>query len=150
MKVASPKTSSPAGGVGMAHAAYPDSADARDRWIVSRRPARRALDPMRPHAFLLEEERADSGEVLPVATVFLTNRECPWRCLMCDLWKNTLTESVPPGAIAAQIDCALAGMAKQCSAGFQPASPDDIPAASSSRRRRPSPDSPAGMPAPRQ
>jgi len=57
---------------------------------------------------------------------------------------------VPPGAIPAQIDCALAGMAKQCSAGFQPASPDDIPAASSSRRRRPSPDSPAGMPAPRQ
>ena len=28
----------------------------------------------------------------PVATILLTNRECPWRCLMCDLWQNTLEE----------------------------------------------------------
>ncbi|HVY94540.1 MAG TPA: radical SAM protein, partial [Bryobacteraceae bacterium] len=47
------------------------------------------------------------GEIVPVATVFLTNRECPWRCLMCDLWKNTLAESVPAGAIPEQIDFAL-------------------------------------------
>jgi hypothetical protein len=44
---------------------------------------------------------------VPVATVFLTNRECPWRCLMCDLWRNTLAETVPLGAIPAQIDYAL-------------------------------------------
>jgi len=43
-----------------------------------------------------------------VATVFLTNRECPFRCLMCDLWQNTLEETVPAGAIARQIDVALA------------------------------------------
>ncbi|MEK6302949.1 MAG: radical SAM protein [Acidobacteriota bacterium] len=42
-----------------------------------------------------------------MATVFLTNRECPWRCLMCDLWINTLAEAVPEGAIPAQIDYAL-------------------------------------------
>lgn len=42
-----------------------------------------------------------------MATLFLTNRECPWRCLMCDLWQNTLTESVAPGAIPEQIDFAL-------------------------------------------
>lgn len=47
------------------------------------------------------------GRAVDVATVFLTNRECPWRCLMCDLWKNTLEETVPPGAIAAQIRHAL-------------------------------------------
>ena len=46
---------------------------------------------LRPYAFFVEEERSASGEVVPVATVFLTNRECPWRCLMCDLWKNTLS-----------------------------------------------------------
>jgi archaeosine synthase beta-subunit len=45
--------------------------------------------------------------VEPVATIFLTNRECPFRCLMCDLWRNTLTETVPVGAIPAQIDHAL-------------------------------------------
>ena len=45
--------------------------------------------------------------MVDVATLFLTNRECPYRCLMCDLWKNTLTETVPIGAIPAQIDYAL-------------------------------------------
>jgi len=55
----------------------------------------------------VEDERAASGEIVPVATVFLTNRECPWRCLMCDLWRNTLTETVPVDAIPAQIDYAL-------------------------------------------
>jgi hypothetical protein len=59
----------------------------------------------------VEEERAASGEIVPVATVFLTNRECPWRCLMCDLWRNTLAEGVPAGAIPAQIDFALERLA---------------------------------------
>jgi uncharacterized Fe-S cluster-containing MiaB family protein len=48
-----------------------------------------------------------SGAVVPVATIFLTNRECPWRCLMCDLWRNTLVDSVPAGAIPEQIEFAL-------------------------------------------
>ena len=26
--------------------------------------------------------------------LLLANRECPWRCLMCDLWKNTFAETV--------------------------------------------------------
>ena len=46
--------------------------------------------------------------MVPIATIFLTNRECPWRCVMCDLWRNTLNTSVPQGAITAQIDFALA------------------------------------------
>ena len=47
------------------------------------------------------------AKLFPVATILLTNRECPWRCLMCDLWKNTLSETVPVGAIPAQIEFAL-------------------------------------------
>jgi radical SAM enzyme (TIGR01210 family) len=86
---------------------YPERAAARDAWIVARRPPRKELDPARPYAFFVEEECSASGEVVPVATIFLTNRECPWRCLMCDLWQNTLTESVPVRAIPAQIDYAL-------------------------------------------
>jgi radical SAM enzyme (TIGR01210 family) len=86
---------------------YPETAAERDRWILSQRPERRILDPRQPYAFLLENERAASGEVVPIATIFLTNRECPWRCLMCDLWRNTLTESVPSGAIPEQIAFAL-------------------------------------------
>ena len=77
-------------------------------WITAQRPARPAnLDPFKPHAFFSEEERTDSGRIVPTATILLTNKECPWRCLMCDLWKNTLTDTVPPGAIPQQIDFAL-------------------------------------------
>lgn len=86
---------------------YPQAARERDRWILSRRPARNVVDPRTPFAFVLEEERAESGEVVRVATIFLTNRECPWRCVMCDLWRTTLAETVPAGAIPAQIDYAL-------------------------------------------
>jgi uncharacterized Fe-S cluster-containing MiaB family protein len=78
-----------------------------DAWIVERRPARNAVDPLRPYAFFAERERSRDGRIVVVNTIFLTNRECPWRCLMCDLWKNTLTDSVPVGAIPAQIEYAL-------------------------------------------
>lgn len=81
-----------------------------DEWIVSRRGLRNPVDPKRPYHFLIDHERTASGEIVPVATIFLTNRECPWRCLMCDLWKNTLTQSVSAGDIPSQIEFALAGL----------------------------------------
>ena len=56
--------------------------------IVTRRPARNAVDPKRPYAWLSELECNTSREIVNIATVFLTNRECPFRCLMCDLWKK--------------------------------------------------------------
>jgi archaeosine synthase beta-subunit len=86
---------------------YPARAAERDAWILSRRPARENRDPYLPYEYFVEEECATGGSVQPVATIFLTNRECPFRCLMCDLWRNTLSETVPPGAIPAQIDHAL-------------------------------------------
>jgi radical SAM enzyme (TIGR01210 family) len=100
---------------------------------------RRLLSPERPHAFFIEQERSETGDVVPLATVILINRECPWRCIYCDLWKNTLTETVPPGAIPAQIDFALAQLRKEqprqiklYNAGsfFDPMAipPDDFPA----------------------
>ncbi len=78
-----------------------------DREILVARPARNAVDPLRPYAFLVEPEAAAGGRVVDVATVFLTNRECPFRCLMCDLWKNTTQQTVPAGAIPQQIRYAL-------------------------------------------
>jgi len=74
---------------------------------LERRGARNVLDPWRPYAFLVEAETGPDGEAVDVATLFLTNRECPYRCLMCDLWQNTLETTVPEGAIAAQIRYAL-------------------------------------------
>lgn len=89
-------------------AAYPSRAAERDAWIVSRRPPRHAVSAERPYAFFVEDEVDATGAVQRVATIFLTNRECPYHCLMCDLWQNTLRHTVPVGAIARQIDVALA------------------------------------------
>ncbi len=79
-----------------------------DADILAARPPKLPLDPWRPYAYLVEPERTASGRVEDVATIFLTNQECPFRCTMCDLWKYTLDERVPVGAIPAQINHALA------------------------------------------
>lgn len=71
--------------------------------IVARRGDRNSVDPRRPYAYLVEPECNAQGKIVDVATLFLTNRECPFRCLMCDLWKNTLMDSVAVGDIPEQI-----------------------------------------------
>ena len=81
--------------------------DIDDRWIIEHRGARNDVNPHSAYAALVEPERTSAGEVEDVATVFITNRECPYKCLMCDLWKNTTIERVPDGAIADQIEQAL-------------------------------------------
>jgi radical SAM enzyme (TIGR01210 family) len=68
---------------------------------------RATLDPWKPWNFFAEEERSADGALLAVNALFLTNRECPWRCVMCDLWKNTLDQDTPAGAIPRQIEHAL-------------------------------------------
>jgi radical SAM enzyme (TIGR01210 family) len=87
---------------------YPARVSERNAWILSRRGQRNSLDPFRPYASLYEEETGEEGFPISTATLFLTNKECPFRCLMCDLWQNTLTETVPSGAIPHQIRHALA------------------------------------------
>ena len=94
-----------------ASVAYPARPAERDRWVLARRGPRNAVDPSRAAAAFVEEERTESGSAVPVATLFLVNRECPWRCLMCDLWKTTTEATVPKGAVPAQILRALATLA---------------------------------------
>jgi radical SAM enzyme (TIGR01210 family) len=84
---------------------YPDHN--QTAWIIAQRTDRSLADPFKPHGFFLERERCSSGRILVSGGIFLTNKECPWHCLMCDLWKNTLTHTVPAGAIPRQIDYAL-------------------------------------------
>lgn len=78
-----------------------------DDWILSRRGKKNKVNPFRPYAYFVEKERTVSGSVEDTAVIFLTNSECPYRCLMCDLWKNTTNEPVPAGAIPGQIEWAL-------------------------------------------
>ncbi|HAY81849.1 MAG TPA: radical SAM protein [Planctomycetaceae bacterium] len=75
--------------------------------ILQLRGPKNDVSPQIPYAFSCEPERSHAGNIVDVATVFLTNRECPFQCLMCDLWKNTLDASVPVGAIPRQIEYAI-------------------------------------------
>ena len=81
-----------------------------DRQVVELREPKAILDPARAYAAHWEEERDDSGALTSTAVIFLTNRECPFRCVMCDLWVNTLDDVVPEGMIAEQIRVALASL----------------------------------------
>jgi archaeosine synthase beta-subunit len=81
-----------------------------DEFVVQHRFPKPLLDPHRAYAAIWEEELDDRGALAPTAVVFLTNKECPFRCVMCDLWVNTLDATVPRGAIAAQIRTALADL----------------------------------------
>jgi archaeosine synthase beta-subunit len=86
---------------------YPEAARARDLFVVERRAPRSSPDPWRHQGLLVEDERSEDGPVARVVTIFLTGRECRWRCAMCDLWRYTIPGDTPRGAIPAQLDQAL-------------------------------------------
>ncbi|MEE2947194.1 MAG: radical SAM protein [Verrucomicrobiota bacterium] len=92
---------------------YPELPADRSQWILQQREEKNPLNPSRPYAWLLEKERSVEGRLVDGLTVFLTNKECPWHCLMCDLWQNTLDETVQTGAIIEQIDHALVEAEKE-------------------------------------
>lgn len=73
----------------------------------SRSEGKRPVDPWRPNGWLWEEERRGDGALTAVLTVFLAGAECPFRCVFCDLWRQTLDGPTPPGAIPTQIEHAL-------------------------------------------
>lgn len=76
--------------------------------VLRLRPPRQAVTLGRPYAAFVEPELSAGGTLDRVATLFLTNRECPFHCVFCDLWQHTTTEMVPVGEIPRQIDVALA------------------------------------------
>ena len=78
-----------------------------DAAILAARGPRAAVDPGSPYASLVEPEWTTEGVVEDVATIFVTNAECPCRCLVCDLWKYTTERNAPPAPVAEQVEAAL-------------------------------------------
>ena len=76
-------------------------------WILSHRGQKNKIEFGRPYDLVVEKERRPNGRVEDTAIIFLSNKECSFKCLMCDLWKNTSDESVPVGAIPDQIEWSL-------------------------------------------
>jgi len=79
-----------------------------DREIVAARGPRSRLDPTKPYACFVEREYSSAGAVEEVAAIFITNKECPFRCVFCDLWRNTLPDRIADGLVAGQVEWALA------------------------------------------
>lgn len=75
--------------------------------ITNLRPAKKSTDPWRPYGWLHEKEPDADGIIQTVNTIFLTNKECSFKCVMCDLWKDTLDTPTPEGAIPGQIRLGL-------------------------------------------
>ena len=86
--------------------AYPDAPAARDRFIIDLRGPRPQHNPRRFQGLSIEDEPTERGDVARVGTIFLTGRECPWRCAMCDLWRFTIRDDTPAGAIPEQVAAA--------------------------------------------
>ena len=85
---------------------YPGTPAERDRFVIDLRGPRPQHDPRRYQDLAVDDELTERGAVARVGTVFLTGRECPWRCAMCDLWRYTTRGDTPAGAIPAQIEAA--------------------------------------------
>src|SRR5512144_1735597 len=89
---------------------YPTSRAARDRFVLDRRGPRPQPDPWHYQGLIVEDELTGMGTVARSGTVFLTGKECPWRCVMCDLWQYTTERETPGGAIPAQLAAARAAL----------------------------------------
>ena len=87
---------------------YPSEPALRDRFVLEHRGPRAIHDPFQLQDYMLEDEAGVDGGVARVATIFLTGRECPWRCVMCDLWRHTISADTPVGALPQQIAQAVA------------------------------------------
>jgi hypothetical protein len=83
-------------------------AAAAARWVRALRPPKRGVDPWTPLGHFWEEERVAHGPPVATLTVLLAGAECPFTCVFCDLWQETLGGPTPRGALPAQLGAALA------------------------------------------
>ncbi len=69
--------------------------------------AKNQVDETKANGFFSEEELTRNGIVEKHNVILTTNKECSFKCVMCDLWQNTLDYRVGTGVIAKQVKNAL-------------------------------------------
>lgn len=65
------------------------------------------VDETKANGIFSEAELTRSGHVEDHNIILTTNKECSFKCAMCDLWKNTLDYKVKDGVVASQVRDAL-------------------------------------------
>lgn len=69
-----------------------------------------AHDPWSLQGLHCDQEPDETGVLVRTAAVLLTGRQCPWSCVMCDLWQHTLEHDTPAGAIPRQVELAVSAL----------------------------------------
>ena len=75
--------------------------------LLEARPEKNCVDASVAYGVFCEPELTRSGAVEDHNIILTTNKECSFRCVMCDLWKNTLDDRVEVGDITNQVRDAL-------------------------------------------
>ncbi|MFM8324060.1 MAG: hypothetical protein ACKN9U_04295, partial [Pirellulaceae bacterium] len=75
---------------------------------------RSPLDPLQHQGSKIDLELGPGRCIRRAATLFLTGMECPFHCSLCDLWRYTLADATPIGALAYQIEEALRELTEPC------------------------------------
>lgn len=86
------------------------TSSATDQRIRSLRPPKARVDPYAAQGWLIEKERRPHGETERALTVFLTGSECPFTCSFCDLWRFTINDPTPRGALTTQLKNVLSAL----------------------------------------
>ena len=86
---------------------FPSELAARSRWVRSLRPSVSRPGRETEPRVILDEEWEPDGSLIHGAVVFLINRECPWSCVMCDLWQHTTPVPLGRGHALHQLQKAI-------------------------------------------
>ena len=78
-----------------------------DGWVRSLRRSKVSRSADWPIGVVHEQERSPGGGLVDAATVFLAGAECPFTCVFCDLWQQTLSGATPRGSLPRQLKQAL-------------------------------------------
>lgn len=77
------------------------------RMVLAARGAKVPLASQIPPLLVTETEPDAAGGTTLASTVFLIGKECPFRCLMCDLWRHTTDQRTEPGSLVQQLIAVL-------------------------------------------
>lgn len=75
--------------------------------VLAARGPKNPVVPQTTPLVVTESEPDADLQLRSATTVFLLGKECPFRCLMCDLWRNTTDQRTEPGSLVRQLAAVL-------------------------------------------